>query len=116
MYWILINRVLWIREKEIERHVLLLLIWYHSVILERVRYSPVSFKKKYDFNDSDYTCGVHIIEKVFESYDGKTETIPWNEIKYLIGTITYGGKVDDKEDLEFLETLLVLFSLRDHLI
>ena len=41
---------------------------------------------------------------MFESYDGKTETIPWNEIKYLIGTITYGGKVDDKEDLEFLET------------
>lgn len=92
------------KRERIERHVLLLLIWYHSVILERVRYSPVSFKKKYDFNDSDYTCGVHIIEKVFESYDGKTETIPWNEIKYLIGTITYGGKVDDKEDLEFLET------------
>ncbi|RCK58006.1 Dynein heavy chain, cytoplasmic [Candida viswanathii] len=90
---------------KLEKHVILLLIWYHSVLVEGLRYVPVSYKKKYDFNDSDFACGVTVVEKIFANYDGKPESIGWEEIRYLIAVITYGGKVDNHEDLEFMKKL-----------
>lgn len=103
--WETYKLICMLNKDKLQKHVLLLLIWYHSVLVERLRYVPVSYKKKYDFNDSDFTCGVSLIEKIFANYDGKPESIPWKEIRYLIGTITYGGKVDNHKDLEFMKKL-----------
>ncbi|RLV89834.1 Dynein heavy chain cytoplasmic [Spathaspora sp. JA1] len=91
------------------KSVLLLLVWYHSVIVERLRYCPASFKKRYDINDSDFATGVFVIQEVFAPLSNRTnidpQLIPWGTIRYLIGAITYGGKVDNKEDCLFFVNL-----------
>lgn len=92
-------------------HVCFLLMWYHSLIRERLRYSPISFTKLYDINDSDFSSGLYVIKKLFKPLlvKGRSnvspELIPWHEIRYLIGEVTYGGKIDDKQDLQYFITL-----------
>lgn len=93
------------------RHVCFLLVWYHSVIQERLRYSPISFTQLYDINDSDFTAGLTVIKKLFEPLISKGRTnvdpnsIPWHELQYLIGEITYGGKINVKSDFEYFVKL-----------
>lgn len=103
--WETYRLISFLAKDKLEKHVLLLLIWYHSILVERLRYVPISFKKKYDFNDTDFMCGVSIIGKLFANYDGKPESIAWKEIRYLIACIFYGGKVDNHDDLQFLQKL-----------
>ncbi|EGW31386.1 cytoplasmic dynein heavy chain [Spathaspora passalidarum NRRL Y-27907] len=91
------------------KSVLLLLVWYHSIIIKRLRYCPASFKKSYDINDSDFATGLYVIQEAFAPLSKRTNVdpklIPWDTICYLIGTITYGGKVDDKDDFAYFESL-----------
>lgn len=93
------------------RHVCFLLVWYHSLIKERLRYAPISFTKLYDINDSDFTSGLYLIKKLFAPlivkgrFNVSPELIPWREIRYLIGEVTYGGKIDNKLDLQYFTEL-----------
>lgn len=91
------------------RRVYFLLAWYHSVIQERLRYAPISFTRKYDINDSDFTAGASVLEKLLETKGGRSnvspETIPWEQIRYLLGEVTYGGKVSDNGDLAYIVEL-----------
>ncbi|EMG45477.1 ro-1 Dynein heavy chain [Candida maltosa Xu316] len=88
-------------KSKIEKHLIFLLVIYHAIVVDRLRYVPVSYVKKYDFNDSDFTSGVVILEKTLS----KNKSIPWEEIRYLISRIIYGGKVENETDLMYLETL-----------
>ncbi|ODV77051.1 uncharacterized protein CANTADRAFT_86169 [Suhomyces tanzawaensis NRRL Y-17324] len=89
------------------KHVIFLLVWFHSVIQERLRFTPISFKKKYDINDSDFSAGLKVIQDELGSLDSNVtaEAVPWKHLSYLIGEITYGGKIDDKEDLRYISGL-----------
>lgn len=92
------------------RRVYFLLTWYHSVVQQRLRYAPISFTQKYDINDSDFTAGVCVLDKLLQPLQaGKTnvspDTIPWPEIRYLIGEVTYGGKINSKDDLRYFVEL-----------
>jgi AAA domain (dynein-related subfamily)./Dynein heavy chain, N-terminal region 2./Dynein heavy chain, N-terminal region 1./Dynein heavy chain. len=91
------------------KHICFLLVWFHATVLERLRYAPISFKKSYDINDSDFVGGLNVIQKLFEQFKKKEnvspDLIPWDELSYLIGEITYGGKIDDKLDLKYIVDL-----------
>lgn len=90
-------------------HVVILLVWYHTLVVERLRYAPISFAKKYDINDADFTSALQVIMSLFLRFGSRThvapDAIPWLELRYLIGTITYGGKVDNKQDLVYFEKI-----------
>lgn len=100
-------------------HVCFLLAWYHALIQERLRFVPISFSKQYSVNDVDFQSGVRIISHIFSQFKGdirKTniapESIPWNEIAYMVGIITYGSKVEVDEDRRyFVELANQLFCL-----
>ncbi|ABN68600.2 Dynein heavy chain, cytosolic (DYHC) [Scheffersomyces stipitis CBS 6054] len=86
-----------------------LLAWFHSILQLRLQYAPISFKKKYGVNDSDFDSAFAIISNQFEQFEGKTnvspELIPWKKIAYIVGEITYGGKIDNAEDLKYVTDL-----------
>lgn len=70
----------------------------------------MSFTKKYDINDSDFTSGLYVIKKLLTPFkDGRSnispELVPWEELVYLVGEITYGGQVDNKSDLAYITNL-----------
>ncbi|KAL9102708.1 MAG: hypothetical protein Q9163_002170 [Psora crenata] len=89
----------------------LLLSFLHAVIQERLRYAPtLGWKGLWEFNDSDYECAAYIIDTWMDAVArGRTNVaplkIPWDLIRSLI-TETYGGKVDNENDLEQLSTLV----------
>lgn len=86
------------------QHAYFLLIWFHSIIIERMRYIPISFSKKYDINDSDFEVGVNVIDRVFQA--NKTKSfMNWEYLAYLIGEITYGSKIDHPKDLKYVVDL-----------
>lgn len=92
------------------RHALFLLSWLHAILLERMNFAPASFLKKYDINNSDFKCSVALLDKVMTSINGKfkpvaVNNIPWKFILYMIGTIVYGGKIDDEDDLAYSQGL-----------
>lgn len=88
----------------------LLLSWLNSALQERLRYGRLGWKKPYDFNDSDFEMALSVIDRwVGQVAGGRTnvepDMLPWDALVYLIGTIVYGGKVDDRSDKEIVKSL-----------
>lgn len=68
-----------------------LLVWFHVVLIERMRYVPQSFSEVYDFSDADLRAAAFAIANVEL----------WPEMAALVGGIVYGGKVSDAADKEY---------------
>merc|ERR1719473_476266 len=73
-----------------------LLAFFHAIVLERLRYSPVGWSKKYEFSDADQSCGRDIIDAWVNgaTQDGKLsnvdpEKIPWDAIQAILGESVY---------------------------
>lgn len=100
-----------------KRHVLFILSWYHSIIVERSRYIPIGWKINHNFNNTDFEFSLNIIDRLITSKNNRSniapETFPWSEINYLIGNIAYGGKINNVEDSqELLEFTKFLFNAK----
>lgn len=83
-------------------------IWFHVLIQERMKYSPIAFSKKYDFNDSEIESGIRILDKLWPSQNESDEfelTVFWKQFKYIIADIIYGGKMDNEKDLAYIVNL-----------
>ncbi|EGV61784.1 hypothetical protein CANTEDRAFT_131278 [Yamadazyma tenuis ATCC 10573] len=100
------------------RYIYFLLAWYHSLVLTRMSYVPVSFAQKYDVNDSDFSAGMKSIDKILEPemkngvQNISLESVSFERISFIIGKIIYGGKVDNEGDLEYFTNLAeYLFSI-----
>ena len=39
-----------------------LLAWFHAIVQERLRYAPLGWSKKYEFNESDLRCACDTID------------------------------------------------------
>ncbi|KAG5670791.1 hypothetical protein PVAND_001030 [Polypedilum vanderplanki] len=70
------------------------LAFFHAVVLERRKYGKLGFNISYDFNESDF----NVCTQILDTYLSRTENIPWNSLKYLIGEVMYGGRVIDDFD------------------
>ncbi|GME75945.1 unnamed protein product [Ambrosiozyma monospora] len=97
------------------------LSWVYAVLKEKLRYVPIGFKKKYEFNEGDLKFSKFIIDQTIKSMAGSKsnvspEVIPYDIIFNYIGRIVFGGKIDDDKDLQsvmkFARTLfnIVLFD------
>jgi len=80
-----------------------LLIWLHALILERLRYSPLGWTKKYDFSDADFESGLEVINTWIRQYANGRQNIPpnqipWQAIQILLSESVYGGRVDNEYD------------------
>jgi dynein heavy chain 1 len=87
------------------KHIYFLLVIYHSIISERLRYCPIAFSKNYDINDSDFEIGIQLISKLLGSSITSPAAVNWHQLSYLICEIVYGAKVDHAEDLQYFVDL-----------
>jgi len=88
-----------------------LLAWFNAVVQERLRYAPLGWSKKYEFNDSDLRCACDTIDtwvdQVGKGRDNiPPEKMPWNAIRTLISQAVYGGRIDNEFDQRLLNTFL----------
>ncbi|XP_070520949.1 dynein axonemal heavy chain 10 [Cardiocondyla obscurior] len=89
------------------KHLIYVLTFYHAVIQERKKYNKIGWNVKYDFNESDFNVCVTILDTYLtKALTIKESKMPWNNLKYLIGEVMYGGRVIDSYDRRVSNTYM----------
>ena len=65
--------------------------FFHAVALERRKFGPLGWNIRYDFSDSDLDTAITITKNLLDT----NSDVPWDALRYIIGDITYGGRVTD---------------------
>ncbi len=108
-----------------------LLAWLHAIIIERQRYIPVGWSKRYEFSETDALCALRTVNdwmintalKVRGGGGGKgiisplsgqpqhvsPDDIPWSALCALLKESIYGGKVDNVFDRWILYSFIDSF-------
>ena len=95
-----------------------LLGWFHAIVQERLRYSPLGWSKKYEFNESDLKVACDTLDTWIDATAmGRTnlspEKVPWDAMRILLGQCIYGGKIDNEFDQRLLTSFLnKLFTMK----
>lgn len=95
-----------------------LLSWFHAIVQERLRYCPLGWSKRYEFNESDLRVACDTLDTWIDTVAmGRTnlppEKVPWDAIGILFGQCIYGGKIDNDFDQRLLTSFLnKLFTSR----
>merc|ERR1719233_1071288 len=88
-----------------------LLAWFHAIVQERLRYSPLGWAKYYEFTESDLRVACDTLDTWIEATAmGRTnlppEKVPWKAIRTLLSDCIYGGKIDNEFDQRLLSSFL----------
>jgi dynein heavy chain len=79
------------RESKI-RTILFGLCYFHSVMCERRKFGPKGFNMKYPFSEGDLRDSSIVLQNYMEGAGGSGK-VPWDDLRYLIGEIMYGGHI-----------------------
>jgi dynein heavy chain 1 len=88
-----------------------LLSWFHAVLGERLRYTPIGWTKIYEFGEADQRCTLDAIDQWIDNISqGRSnippEKIPWDAIRATISKSLYGGRVDNEFDDKILSSFV----------
>ncbi len=88
-----------------------LLAWFHAIVQERLRYSPLGWSKLYEFNESDLRVACDMLDTWIDATSmGRTnlppDRVPWKAVFTLMSQCIYGGKIDNEFDQRLLESFL----------
>jgi dynein heavy chain len=82
------------------------LAFFHAVVQERRKYGRIGWNCQYDFNESDFRVSMMLIETYLtKSHENGAET-PWETLRYLVGSVMYGGRIVDDHDRRVALTYL----------
>ncbi|CAG08487.1 unnamed protein product, partial [Tetraodon nigroviridis] len=82
------------------------LCFFHAVVQERRKYGKIGWNVPYDFNDSDFSVCMKILDTYLTEAYNQGENVPWESLKYLIGEVMYGGRVIDSFDRRILTSYM----------
>ena len=71
------------------------LSYYHAVVIERKKFGSLGWNRNYPFNLDDLRNSDAIVGRYLEA---ATSKIPWEDLKYIVGEIMYGGHIVDDMD------------------
>ncbi|BHF62050.1 Cytoplasmic dynein 1 heavy chain 1 [Sparganum proliferum] len=88
-----------------------LLAWFHAVVQERLRYVPLGWTKRYEFNESDLKSACDTIDTWVDAASmGRSnlppEKVPWSALRTLMAQCIYGGRIDNSFDQCLLDSFL----------
>eukprot|EP00730_Choanoeca_flexa_P004836 TRINITY_DN11816_c0_g3_i1.p1 TRINITY_DN11816_c0_g3~~TRINITY_DN11816_c0_g3_i1.p1 ORF type:complete len:1768 (+),score=556.53 TRINITY_DN11816_c0_g3_i1:318-5306(+) len=99
------------REPVERSRVHMLLAWLHAVIVERLRYAPLGWSKRYEFGESDFKTAVKTIDCWIDILaQGRSHVdpakIPWAAMRTLMASSIYGGRIDNDTDQRLLVSFI----------
>ena len=94
------------------RGILFGLCHFHSVMIERKTFGPKGFNMQYPFSIQDLLASGVVLRNYMDSAPSK---MPWDDLRYLIGEIMYGGHIVNDFD-RLLCNCYLDFYLRDELL
>eukprot|EP00043_Microstomoeca_roanoka_P020037 m.234910 g.234910 ORF g.234910 m.234910 type:complete len:4574 (+) comp17091_c0_seq1:164-13885(+) len=102
------------REPAERGRVHLLLCWLHAVIVERLRYAPLGWSKRYEFGEADFKTAYDTIDMWLDlTAQGRSHVdpakIPWDALQELITSSIYGGRIDNDTDMRLLRAFVDRF-------
>lgn len=88
-----------------------LIAWFNAVVQERLRYVPLGWTKRYEFNETDGACALDVIDEWINEIAGgrahmNPEDLPWQAIKTLVSESLYGGRIDHPFDQAALDSFI----------
>jgi dynein heavy chain 1 len=88
--------------------------WLHAVIVERTRYVPLGWSKRYEFSEADFhrtasTVSAWLQQAAAGRHNIAPTDIPWTAIRSLVRDTVYGGKIDNPCDLELIDSLTTTY-------
>jgi dynein heavy chain 1 len=88
-----------------------LLAWFHAIVQERLRYSPLGWSKAYEFSESDQRVAFDMLDTWIASVSQNRanippEKLPWDAFSMLLGQSIYGGKIDNEFDQKLLQSFI----------
>lgn len=96
--------------KETEfKSILFALCFFHSILLERRKFGAPGWNQRYPFSIGDLTISVYVLYNYLET----NRFVPWEDLRYLIGEIMYGGHITDDWDRRLCRTYLFKFLQPD---
>jgi len=84
------------------KSILFALCYYHAAILGRKKFGAPGWSRVYNFNDGDLTICADILNNYLKAFD----QVPWKDLRYLYGSIMYGGHITDHWDRRTNNTYL----------
>ena len=59
------------------------LAFFHAVVLGRRRFGSLGFSRSYPFSAGDFAVCANVLKNYIEA----KETVPWSDLRYIIGDI-----------------------------
>ncbi|XP_053593671.1 dynein beta chain, ciliary [Microplitis demolitor] len=82
--------------------ILFALCYFHAVIAERRKFGSQGWNRVYPFNVGDLTISISVLINYLEN----NLKVPWEDLRYLVGEIMYGGHITDDWDRRLCRTYL----------
>ncbi|NXC86603.1 DYH9 protein, partial [Cercotrichas coryphoeus] len=92
------------QEKEF-RSILFALCYFHAVVAERRKFGPQGWNRPYPFSSGDLTISVSVLHNYLQA----SSKVPYDDLRYLVGEIMYGGHITDDWDRRLCRTYLEEF-------
>ncbi|ORC93797.1 putative dynein heavy chain [Trypanosoma theileri] len=82
------------------------LAFFHAVVQERRKYGKIGWNVVYDFNETDFSVSMRLLDTYLTKAYQNNDPIPWDTLRYLVGEAMYGGRVTDSMDRRIVKTYL----------
>ena len=88
-----------------------LLAWFHAIVLERLRYSPLGWTKGFEFGVADQTAAIDALDDWVDSIAQNRahvapHELPFKALRVILGQCMYGGRIDNVYDQHVIDLLL----------
>lgn len=92
------------------RQLLFALCFLHAIVQERRQFGPIGWNVPYEFNGSDLVACAQFLQNHIQDMVARRAQRPdWATVRYMIGTIQYGGRITDDHDRMLMEAYVEQF-------
>lgn len=86
------------------RQLLFVTCFLHSLVQERRKFGAIGWNISYEFNHADLSACITFLKNHMGDMDARKLSEPnWQTVRFMIGSIQYGGKITDEFDKHLMD-------------